>query len=184
MALITDVLTVVLPNLASSNRYSLQITGTDVDLAIDTLCKDLRLVEQTRNEAEYWLNGIKYVIPREIAFTNEVSMTFIQDESENIREAFLTMMSTDVKDLNIIVTQQTNSEMTNNDIDVPDSFTVNTFSDGFVKSVSEIALSSSSIEIPEFTVSFGYNWVKETSTSSTAESKEASSGGSLLDLLF
>lgn len=144
----------ILSTLASANKYQVMITNAEHTFNdIDILCKTVILGEYTRGEAEYWKDGIKYAIPREISYNNELSITIMQDEKTDIRGKFIAELNVkNRRSMNIKVHQlkkQKNSE----------PFAIVEYTDCFVKSVSNIELSSSTIEVPEFTVTIGYNWM-------------------------
>lgn len=156
MAARIDVLE-ILQDLGSSSKFSIRITSTNsgddkYEKVLDLLAKTVSLGEHSRQEAEYWAYGIKYVIPREISFNNELTITFVQDEKTGTREHFIKEIKEDNKEMNIKVIQQKKRGSK--------EYLTAEYMDCFVKAVSAIELDSSSTDIPEFTVTFAYNWLE------------------------
>ena len=177
-------------NFASPNRFYVEIgsmSSMPEDKSVKILTKAVTLPDNTRNEAEYWKNGIKYIIPREIAFSNEITVTFYQDEVLNLRGMFMKSLNANQKknsDDEFNITLKVVQEKHNSDGDK--EFLAVEYSECFIKSVGGIALSSDSVEIPTFDIVFAFNWQKETIRTGTPPSGavEPSSKGLLAALGF
>lgn len=168
MADIIDVLG-KLRGLAQANRYTVMFGNID-ELAKDEtiFIKSISISEHKREEGEYWNKGIKYIIPREVSFTNELSITFTQEETVNIRGILIGALEDEKYDITIIVKQESVA-------DSKKDISYIKYVDCFVKSVGPIELSSDNISVPEYTVVLGFNWQELTTKTNIVESTGGSS---------
>lgn len=183
-----NVISEILDTLTSPNRYYVQFFNDGQDIGeVDILCKSVQLPEVSRTDSEYWKNGVKYTIPMNIGFTNEITLTFSHAMGVNdLRTKFIKLLETPSRNTKLEVGQFSTKPVLRKKKESIGQFISDTmgavpqekeyeiinraqYSHVYVKTVGAVDLNSSSVDNPEFTVTFGFGWTENLSSETLSE---------------
>lgn len=159
----------ILETFASPNTFEVYFSNNKLLAKEATVyCKSVNLPDRELKSTDFFYDGVKYPIAREVAYKNTTEMTFYMSDSGN-REAFIKWMELgrrlrhNVKISNRVPKGDKNDFYMTVKIEHKGGYEnrqtagVYTFYHMFPTDVSAVTLSNDSGSLPEFTVTFAYS---------------------------
>lgn len=140
--------------------YKVEFHGFSIPQEETTLCKAVSLPGLKKNTIDFWYDGVKYPVPREVQHAQTIEVTFYQDLQDRNRKSFMDWMKEDYNHTN--TTQMVVAQYSNKQLDEDSKVNEIELLNVFPTDVSDVKVGyDKAAELGEFTVTLSYSTMRE-----------------------